>query len=64
MKILPEADAVGTSVSPFTVEGCKNVVLETVKRGEDDDFGKVSTKSIILRLYENRGGHGVARLRM
>lgn len=47
--------------SPFSVSA-PNVVLETVKRGEDDKDGKATT--IILRLYEQYGGHANAVLKM
>jgi len=50
----------------FTVEGAKGVILDTVKRGEDDDFVTSSKKlkTIILRLYESYGGHSKAKLRI
>ena len=52
--------------SPFVVEGARNVFLETVKRGDDDDFGGKDRKAttVILRLYEAFGGHAQARLRI
>ncbi|KAG6840407.1 hypothetical protein C0991_006916 [Blastosporella zonata] len=51
--------------SPFTVEGARNVFLETVKRGENDDFSKESgTTTVVLRLYEAFGGHAQAMLRI
>jgi len=51
--------------SPFTIEGARNVFLETVKRGEDDDFGADSAKTtVVLRLYEAFGGHAQAKLRI
>ncbi|KAI0338667.1 hypothetical protein BDW22DRAFT_1362757 [Trametopsis cervina] len=45
--------------SPFNVRGAPNVFLETIKRGELDDFGASSAQptSIVLRLYEAYGGH-------
>jgi len=50
---------------PFTLEGGRNVFLETVKRGESDDFsGKKYPDSIVLRLYEAFGGHGYVKLRI
>lgn len=53
------------SKSPFWLEGSPNVFLETIKRGEDDDFSsKSATKTVILRLYEAYGGHGRVRLRI
>lgn len=52
--------------SPFTVEGARNVFLETVKRGENDDFKTkdAETVTVILRLYEAFGGHAQAQLRI
>jgi alpha-mannosidase len=52
---------------PLRVVGGSNVFLETIKRGEDDDFSSSSQStetaeakptSIVLRLYEAFGGHG------
>jgi alpha-mannosidase len=55
--------------SPFVIEGARNVFLETVKRGEYDNFGsaanfddKDSPTTIILRLYEAFGGHAQVKL--
>ncbi|KAF9459521.1 glycoside hydrolase family 38 protein [Collybia nuda] len=52
--------------SPFTVEGARNVFLETVKRGEDDDFKAKhpETVTVVLRLYEAFGGHAQAQLKI
>jgi alpha-mannosidase len=48
---------------PFTVEGAPNVILDTVKRGDDDDFLSANTsKSVICRLFESKGGHARAKL--
>lgn len=52
------------SRSPFWLEGSPNVILETIKRGENDDFeSKSANKTVILRLYEAYGGHGRVQLR-
>lgn len=54
--------------SPFTLSGARNVILETVKRGEYDDYDASMTASesgpvtVVLRLYEAFGGHGKVRL--
>lgn len=54
--------------SPFTISGARNIILETVKRGEYDDFDASITGSdsgpvtVILRLYEAFGGHGKVQL--
>lgn len=47
---------------PFVVHGAHNVFLETVKRGEDDDFSGSGPHTIVLRLYEAYGGHATVRL--
>ena len=49
----------------FSVENAPNVILETIKRGDDDDHSKKAKEtSVVLRLYEAYGGHAQARLRM
>ncbi|KAK8850374.1 hypothetical protein IAR55_004292 [Kwoniella newhampshirensis] len=50
--------------SPFKLENAPNVMLETIKRGEDDDFADGRKKTIILRLYEHLGGHARATLKI
>ncbi|KAI0742249.1 glycoside hydrolase family 38 protein [Daedaleopsis nitida] len=47
----------------FLVEGAPNVFLETVKRGLDDDFSSHDAPSVVLRLYEAYGGHGIVKLK-
>ncbi|KAF8182889.1 alpha-mannosidase [Pholiota molesta] len=51
------------------LRGARNVILETIKRGEYDSFDapvnldeKDSPTTIILRLYEAFGGHAQAKL--
>jgi len=52
--------------APYTLEGAPNVMLETIKRGENDfdshSFAEGKTKTVILRLHENMGGRGVVKL--
>lgn len=52
--------------TPFTVTGAPNVVLDTIKRGDDDDprekDWKKGSSTVILRLYEAFGGHANARI--
>ena len=38
------------------------MILETVKRGDDDDVSGSGPKSVVLRLYEAYGGHTTVRL--
>ncbi|KAI8231349.1 Alpha-mannosidase [Colletotrichum sp. SAR 10_96] len=51
---------------PIVLDGDKNLVLDTVKRGEDDEDvsnGELpvrSGKSVIVRIYEGLGGRGRA----
>lgn len=48
---------------PFSVVGARNVVLDTVKRGEEDDFSPRSRhETVILRLYEAYGGAAQAKI--
>ncbi|TCD63848.1 Glycoside hydrolase, 38 vacuolar alpha mannosidase [Steccherinum ochraceum] len=49
---------------PFTISGDHNVILETIKRGEDDDFKKNTNPTVVLRLYEAFGGHARVKLRV
>nr|XP_019051258.1 alpha-mannosidase [Kwoniella bestiolae CBS 10118]OCF30188.1 alpha-mannosidase [Kwoniella bestiolae CBS 10118] len=52
---------------PFKLENAPNVMLETIKRGEDDGFSSDhggGHKTIILRLYEHLGGHARAALKI
>lgn len=53
--------------SPFIISGARNVFLETMKRGEDDDYASsvpTGLVTIILRLYETFGGHGRVLLKV
>ncbi|KAF9960191.1 Glycoside hydrolase, 38 vacuolar alpha mannosidase [Mortierella alpina] len=43
-------------VSPFEIEGARNVVLDTIKRAEDSD-------DIIVRLHEAYGGRAMFKLK-
>ena len=52
------------SSSPFKVTGAPNVALETIKRGEDDTSETDGKRTVILRLFEQYGGHAKAALRM
>ena len=58
---------------PLSIECTGNVFLETIKRGEDDDFiccgSLATTKSpitttVVLRLYEAFGGHSRIKLQI
>jgi hypothetical protein len=48
--------------SPFSIEGAPNVVLETIKRAEDDPKKKLTR--VVLRVFEAYGGHATATLRV
>jgi len=61
----PLVTAIHVPLPPFEVLGAPNVILETIKRGDDDDFAKgKGAKSIVLRLYEAYGGHARATVRI
>lgn len=50
---------------PFSLRGAPNVFLETIKRGEQDEFSEKAsgrTTTVVLRLYEAFGGHARATL--
>ena len=64
-------DVLSVHRPPFSLEGSRNVFLETVKRGENDSFdAPVSVdddsdeSTIILRLFEAYGGHGSVNLKV
>jgi alpha-mannosidase len=47
----------------FRIEGAPNVIIDTIKRGDDDDFlSSSASKSVICRIYESKGGHAKATL--
>ena len=54
----------------FSIRNAPNVFIETVKRGDDDDFGQggksegKGATSIVFRIYEALGGHAKAFLRI
>lgn len=58
------------SKAPFSIRGAPNVIIETVKRGDDDYFGDDTDEThekrstIVLRIYEAFGGHAQAVLRV
>ena len=47
---------------PFLISGAHNVILETIKRGDDDNVSGPGPKTIVLRIYEAYGGHANAKL--
>ena len=49
------------SSCPFQIEGAPNVMLETIKRGVDDESTGTEV-TVILRLFERMGGHADATL--
>ncbi|KAG8760256.1 Glycoside hydrolase, 38 vacuolar alpha mannosidase [Serendipita sp. 396] len=51
-----------TNKSPFSIEEAPNVILETVKRAEDDPHKKLTR--VVLRIFEAYGGHASATLRV
>jgi alpha-mannosidase len=49
--------------SPFKLVNAPNVQLETIKRAEDDDHSS-GKATIIIRLFEQLGGHAKPVLKM
>lgn len=48
---------------PFTISGAPSVIIDTIKRGDDDDFYSSSAgRTVICRIYESKGGHAKATL--
>ena len=66
VQYLPEAAMKSASSDirgPFRIEGAPNVIIDTIKRGDDDDFlSSSASKSVICRIYESKGGHAKATL--
>ena len=58
----PSASIVSSLLSSIILHGSPALVLDTIKRGEDDEdvsrgeLSKRKGKSIILRIYESLGG--------
>ena len=64
MKICPHPSTSNASslLSSITLHGSQALILDTIKRGEDDEdvsrgeLSKRTGRSIILRIYESLGG--------
>ena len=58
----PSTSIVSSLLSSITLHGSPALILDTIKRGEDDEdvsrgeLSKRKGKSIILRVYESLGG--------
>lgn len=54
--------------TPFKLDGQSSLILDTIKRGEDDEdvsrgeLKKRKGKSVILRIYESLGGRGTGTI--
>jgi alpha-mannosidase len=65
---LPAAKKVSEVMESIQISGTPNVILDTVKRGEDDHdvtsapIRKRHSRNVILRLYEAYGGKGKATI--
>lgn len=63
-----EALKVKDIMETIQFSGSPNVILETIKRGEDDDdvtstpIKKRDARNLILRIYEAYGGKGTAKV--
>ncbi|KAG9021627.1 Glycoside hydrolase, 38 vacuolar alpha mannosidase, partial [Tulasnella sp. JGI-2019a] len=68
LRLVPQSEGANlarsplASASPFVVENASNVILDTVKRGDDDLVEERST--IVLRFYEAYGGHARANVKI
>ncbi|EKG22051.1 Glycoside hydrolase family 38 core [Macrophomina phaseolina MS6] len=64
----PDPSVIAGLLSTFKVVGSDALVLDTVKRGEDDDdvsrgdLPKRSGRSVILRVYDSLGGRARGRI--
>lgn len=65
LRRIPQAQVAAAQArakAPARLKGARNVLLETIKRGEDDHFGEKpgekERKTVVLRLYEAYGGQG------
>jgi alpha-mannosidase len=62
------ANSVKEIMNCIQFSGSPNVILETIKRGEDDDdvtsspIKKRDSRNVILRIYEAYGGKGTAKI--
>jgi alpha-mannosidase len=52
-----------SAASPFSLVNAPNVQLETIKRAEDDDHSS-NKATIIIRMFEQLGGHAKPVLKM
>jgi alpha-mannosidase len=58
-----EADAeIDALKTPFEIIGADSIILDAVKRGEDDD--ETGQKSIVIRMFESLGGRSRGTLKM
>ncbi|KZT52183.1 glycoside hydrolase family 38 protein [Calocera cornea HHB12733] len=71
LRYIPDSSSLSSMTAltrevPFSVEGAPGVIIDTVKRGEDDKFDSHHTgaTTIVVRLYEAYGGHATAKLRI
>ena len=62
VRTVPKAPSLEAVHSPFELVGNESIILDTVKRGEDDESS--GEKSIIVRMFESLGGRSNAVLKM
>ncbi len=69
LRRIPQARVAGaqrTAKAPVWLKGARNVLLETIKRGEEDHFGERpgegERETVVLRLYEAFGGAARVKL--
>jgi alpha-mannosidase len=62
------AKKVGEVLESIQISGSPNVILDTIKRGEDDHdvtstpIKKRDARNVVLRVYEAYGGKGKATI--
>ena len=62
MQVFPSKPKTTAFQNPIKLTGSESLILDTVKRGEDDEdvsrgeFGKKTGKSVVLRIYDSLGG--------
>lgn len=65
----PNRPATQSLLSAITLHGSPALILDCIKRGEDDDdvstgdFQKSTGRSVILRVYESLGGKARGEIR-
>ena len=62
IRTVPTGTSASDINSPFQITGTDSVILDTVKRGEDDD--ESGRSSVVIRMFECLGGRTKGSLKM